>query len=720
MRFAEAFASVGLTARLAAVALVAVAPFVGVIAGLEYDRREADKHDHVAEAGRVAEYAAGQATGLAGAVGDTLRAVAALASAQDTDVEHCRRTLQGILSRSDRYTGLALTDSRANVLCSAPVNPRPGSFDRTQWFKDGVSTDGLLIGDVTVGPVSGVPTLVVSYGFNVPGRSERLAAFAGVDLQWMTDYLAAIPVRHGARLLAFDQHGVPVMAESARHTYDQAYLAWMRTIAQAQPAQPRAMNGPYGRQLGVATARIGNRERGGMTLVVAIDLAEATMFNMPHLWSLIVALAGVLAVTATAVTLAARRLVLRPLRRVTDAAEAVAKGNLGARVGEPYPGGELGGFMQAFDGMADNLSLHVRRITEHQREKAELYRRINDTVYRMEPGDGLRVAFISDRARDLFDMDPGVLLGPRDDWKGVEFIAPGLEQVNAMLRHAIERRRPIDVTYRIRTGLGNARWIWERAEPLLDQDGAFQGYEGVLTDITDSKRIEQDMIARHRDLTLHYGQLLDAIAALAEARDPYTAGHQRRVASLAIAIARALNLPPHRIDGLALAARIHDVGKMGIPADILTKSGRLTDTEYAMVREHAKIGYDVLKGIEFPWPIAQIVLQHHERLDGSGYPNGIKGDQMLAEARILAVADVVESMASHRPYRPARSKDEVKAELERGRGTIYDAEAVAVALRFLEHDELHFDDDAETLMATTPPMDFSEARSLGNHSRATL
>jgi len=289
-----------------------------------------------------------------------------------------------------------------------------------------------------------------------------------------------------------------------------------------------------------------------------------------------------------------------------------------------------------------------------------------------------------------------------------------------MLRQAVARQRPIDLVYRVRTALGNERWVWERAEPLLDLSGEYQGYEGVLTDITDRKRVEQDMISRHRDLTLHYGQLLDAIAALAEARDPYTAGHQRRVASLAVAIARELDLPAHRIDGLALAARIHDVGKIGVPADILVKPSRLTDTEYAMVKEHVRTGYDVLKAIEFPWPIAQMVLQHHERLDGSGYPNGIKGEQMLPESKIMAVADVVESMASHRPYRPARGLAEVRAELERGRGAIYDADAVDAALRFLAEGNLHLEDDAEALLPTAPPLDFGEARARRERSAALL
>ena len=615
---------------------------------------------------------------------------------------------------------MLISDASGATLCSAPVAAAPVKFSEYEWFNTAVATDGLLVGDVIVGPISGLRALTISYGFQVPGRSERLAAFAGVDLRWLAKYLASLPLPAGGRLIAFDHHGALIAAEPGGPAANGEFAQWLRPVAREATGASRVMQAPDGRRWAVSASSVGDRDHGGMHLVVALDLAEASVPHGLKRWPLILALAGVMAVTGLAVMFAARMLVVLPLRRVTNTAGAVAQGDLSARVGEPYPGGELGNFMRAFDNMADKLRQHVNQSTEDQREKVGLYRRLNDVVYRMAPDSTLSVSFISDRARDLFDAAPETLLGPRDNWKSIEFVTPELELVNAMLRHAIERRQPIDVIYRIRTAFGGKRWIWERAEPITDTNGTYQGYEGVLTDITDKKRVEQDMIDKHRDLSLHYGQLLDAIAALAEARDPYTAGHQRRVASLAVAIAREMGLPNHRIDGLALAARIHDVGKMGVPGDILTKPTRLSEAEYAMVKEHVKVGYDVLKSIEFPWPIAQIVLQHHERLDGSGYPNGIKGEQMLPEARILAVADVVESMASHRPYRPQRSNAEVKAELRDGRGSLYDAEAVDVALRFLGHDDLHLDDDAESLMPAAPPLDFSEVQSLRNRDAALL
>lgn len=163
-----------------------------------------------------------------------------------------------------------------------------------------------------------------------------------------------------------------------------------------------------------------------------------------------------------------------------------------------------------------------------------------------------------------------------------------------------------------------------------------------------------------------------AIASIVEMRDPYTAGHQTRVADLALAIATQMGLSPEQVHGIHLAGVVHDLGKIHIPAEILSKPGKINATEYDLIKTHAQSGYDILKDIEFPWPIAQMVWQHHERLDGSGYPQGLKGDQIILESRILSVADVVEAMASHRPYRAGLGVELALAEIGGKRGTHFD------------------------------------------------
>ena len=173
---------------------------------------------------------------------------------------------------------------------------------------------------------------------------------------------------------------------------------------------------------------------------------------------------------------------------------------------------------------------------------------------------------------------------------------------------------------------------------------------------------------------------IQAIATTIEARDPYTAGHQKRVAQLAAAIARDMGLPEERIKGVLRGATIHDIGKIYIPSEILSRPGRLSAAEFSLIKIHPQVGYDIVKEIEFPWPVAEMILQHHERLDGSGYPHGLSG-QIILEARILAVADVVDAMVSHRPYRAALGVDAALEEILRHRGVLYDAAVSDTCLR---------------------------------------
>lgn len=185
---------------------------------------------------------------------------------------------------------------------------------------------------------------------------------------------------------------------------------------------------------------------------------------------------------------------------------------------------------------------------------------------------------------------------------------------------------------------------------------------------------------------------VEAMASTVEIRAPYTAGHQRRVASLAEAIARELGLPEETVQGIYLAASIHDIGDIQIPAEILTRPGKLNPIEREIVQAHPQAGYDILKEIDFPWPIAEMVYQHHERLDGSGYPRGLKGEQILTGAQVIAVADVVEAMSSHRPYRASLGLDAALAELQAHQGQAYDPAAVAACLRLFREKRFVFPD----------------------------
>jgi putative nucleotidyltransferase with HDIG domain len=196
-----------------------------------------------------------------------------------------------------------------------------------------------------------------------------------------------------------------------------------------------------------------------------------------------------------------------------------------------------------------------------------------------------------------------------------------------------------------------------------------------------SLRLEQELVQSLINLQVVMLQTVEAIASIAEMRDPYTAGHQRGVTQLACALGKELDLDDDRLEGLRVSGFLHDIGKIAVPAEILNKPGKLNDFELQIIRTHSQVGCDILKKINFPWPVAQIVLQHHERINGSGYPQGITGPDILLEARILAVADVVEAMAAHRPYRPSLGLEKALDEIVKNKGILYDPEVADACIR---------------------------------------
>jgi len=206
---------------------------------------------------------------------------------------------------------------------------------------------------------------------------------------------------------------------------------------------------------------------------------------------------------------------------------------------------------------------------------------------------------------------------------------------------------------------------------------------GIVTfqDITERKRIEKEINENLERLKKVLDDTVKALSFAGEMRDPYTAGHQRRVTQLALEIAKEMSLGDNIKEAIRISGILHDIGKITIPAEILSKPGRLTEYERIILKGHSQVGYEMIKAIDFPLPVADIIIQHHERLDGSGYPNGLKGDEIRLEARILAVSDVVEAMSSHRPYRPALGAEKALEEIERNAGTLYDEEVVKTCVR---------------------------------------
>jgi PAS domain S-box-containing protein/putative nucleotidyltransferase with HDIG domain len=245
-----------------------------------------------------------------------------------------------------------------------------------------------------------------------------------------------------------------------------------------------------------------------------------------------------------------------------------------------------------------------------------------------------------------------------------------------------------DVVMGIRRPSGERRWITINSEPVSVGEGENDFVVTTFHDITERLELEKQLQRQLAQLDAALEGTLNAISTMVELRDPYTAGHERLVSEICDLLGTEMSLPLEQRKTLRLAALVHDIGKIAIPAEILTRPRQLTEDEYELVKHHVQFGYDILKEIDFARPIADIVLQHHERMDGSGYPNGNRGEDTRLEARIVAVADVIESMASHRPYRPALGLDAAMQEVLSGSGTRFDSAVVHAARTVYEDGRL--------------------------------
>jgi HD-GYP domain-containing protein (c-di-GMP phosphodiesterase class II) len=237
---------------------------------------------------------------------------------------------------------------------------------------------------------------------------------------------------------------------------------------------------------------------------------------------------------------------------------------------------------------------------------------------------------------------------------------------------------------------GSTIWVEIAASFLRDNNFKPARILTVTRDITERKQAEERLKETLDRLRKAMETTIQVMISAVESRDAYTAGHQLRSTNLACAIATEMGLAQEKIDGIRMAGSIHDIGKLSIPAEILSKPTKLTEIEFSLIKEHSRIGYEILKDVESPWPLAQIVNQHHERMNGSGYPRSLKGDEILVESQILAVADVVEAMASHRPYRPALGIVAALKEIENNKGILYDTAVADACLKLFREKRYQF------------------------------
>ncbi len=316
-------------------------------------------------------------------------------------------------------------------------------------------------------------------------------------------------------------------------------------------------------------------------------------------------------------------------------------------------------------------------------ENKERYRNLIETTsdWIWECDSSGRYIYTSPKVYDLLGYQPEDILGKTL----VNLVSPQQATTFATIfDELLVNRKSINGLENICLGKNGQVVVLENnAVPIFDNQDTFLGYRGIARDITERKVAMEELKKSRDDLHASLEETVTSLSSTAEKRDPYTAGHQLRVDLLASAIGKELGLSVQQLEGLHIAALLHDIGKITLPSDYLSKPSRLSKEETAVVRCHSEVGYQILKNIHFPWPVAEIVYQHHEHLDGSGYPRGLTDQDILLEAKIITVADVVEAMSSHRPYRASLGIDNALDAIRAGRGTIYHAASVDACVRLI-------------------------------------
>jgi len=329
-----------------------------------------------------------------------------------------------------------------------------------------------------------------------------------------------------------------------------------------------------------------------------------------------------------------------------------------------------------------------RDITERKQaeEKIQLHAAMMDNVADgvcLIGLDDLLIKWTNEKFTRMFGYNPEEMVGKHMDMINASMERIPTETRTSSIADILKETREWHGEIRNIKRDGTHFWCYANVS-LFDHPEYGEVEVSVNTDITERKQAEEK-------LKKSLEASINTMSKIVEVKDPYTAGHQQRVSQLTTAIAKELNLSQDKIEGIRIASLIHDIGKISVPTEILSKSIRLSNIEFSLIKEHSRIGYDILKAIDFSYPVAQIVLQHHEKINGSGYPNNLKGDEILLEARIICVADVVEAMSSHRPYRPSLGIDAALEEISKNKGTLYDPEVVDICLKLFKEKSFKFE-----------------------------
>ncbi len=332
-----------------------------------------------------------------------------------------------------------------------------------------------------------------------------------------------------------------------------------------------------------------------------------------------------------------------------------------------------------------------RELEKREREISVLLGNLPGMAYRCSNDRDWTMKFVSEGCMELTGYRPEELTDNKEISYADLIFPEDRERVRETVQEGLEEKRQFTLEYRIDTRSGIIKWVWEQGRGVFDENGELENIQGFITSISERKKAQQKLEYKEQKLRQSFVQLAETTSRVLGVRDPYTQQHEQRVATLAREVGERMGLDEGQNLGLYLGGILHDIGKIAIPETILTKPGQLKDIEWKMIKSHPEVGYNqILKDTDFPWPVAEMTLHHHERLDGTGYPDGLAEDELTTEVRILGAVDVVEAMSTRRPYRAARSEQEVIEEITTGRGTKYDPDVVDTLVAMIEEEEVTF------------------------------
>ena len=693
--------SLSIRKKLLCLIFVAVLPALCIILFSGIQQRKQDIVSTKRDILHLVQSLAAQQEQLAASTRQMLKMLAQLPEVQGIDAKACNRIFRDIQEQNPVYAIINAVTPDGNMFAASKPFP-PGSVNLAdrKHIRDAIRTRDFSAGEYIAGRVVSVPTILYTYPVLDQNRKVIAIVSAGIKLDVYKEFMAQLKMPEGSVMSMADHKNITLYRLPEREDVPPGTPLPLQNIQGMPVDSKEGFYEAIGRD-GVpriyAYKRLWLRDKEPWYLLMYAGVDKRLALrqaNIELVYNLVIL--GIACFFAMLLAwIAGNSIIVEPLNKLVIATQRFGKGDMHARADLPHREDELGRLAKSFDAMAVMLEME-----NFERKQAGEAMKLSEQKYRSLFKNAIEGIFQTSPEGQYVSVNPALarMIGydtPEELMKGVTDLSKqGYVNPEDRVRYKkiIEEQGIIQEfeTQHYKKD-GSIIWISINARTVKGEAGKLLYYEGTIEDITSSKLAEEELQKTLEKLRKSLSGTIKTMSLIVETRDPYTAGHQRKVSSLAWVIAQEMGLSNDTVDTIRMAGIIHDIGKISVPAEILSKPGILTKIEMSLIKVHSQSGYDILKDAGLPYPIAEIVLQHHERLDGSGYPQGLKDGQILLESRIISVADVVEAIASYRPYRPALGIEAALEEIEKNKDILYDAEVAEACLKLFREKNFKFE-----------------------------